>query len=422
MKSDDDCPSARKVFVFCKRRTKTYDVALRRKGKYMNSIYLDHAATTPLSQKAFDAMKPYFSDVFGNANSQHAYGRDGAKAVNDARQLIAKCIGAKPGEIYFTACGTESDNWAIKGIALQNVSKGKHIITSQIEHPAVYTTCKQLEKYGWEVTYLPVDNEGFVSPADLENAIRPDTVLVSIMYANNEIGTIEPVKQLCEIAHKHGVLFHTDAVQATGAVRYDVKDLGVDLLSMSAHKFYGPKGMGVLYVRNGIRIEKLLTGGEQERAHRGGTTNTPGVVGMATALEEALSTLEKDDAYVASLRDHFVERVLNEIDDIYYNGAKDTSKRLPNNANFSFRYIEGESILFSLDLAGISASSGSACSSGSLEPSRTLLAIGVPVGTAHGSIRFTFGKHNTMEEVDYTVDELVKIVKRLRDMSPLYKR
>lgn len=309
-----------------------------------------------------------------------------------------------------------------KALLCKTCKKGKHIITTQIEHPAIYTTCKQLEKYGWEVTYLPVDGEGFVSAEDLEKAIRPDTVLVSVMYANNEIGTIEPIKQLCEIAHAHGVLFHTDAVQATGAVRYDVKDLGVDLLSMSAHKFYGPKGMGVLYVRNGIRIEKLLTGGEQERAHRGGTTNTPGVVGMAAALDDALATLEEDDAYVASLRDHFVDRVTKEIDEIYYNGAKDTSKRLPNNANFSFRYIEGESILFSLDLAGISASSGSACSSGSLEPSRTLLAIGVPVGTAHGSIRFTFGKHNTMEEVDYTVDELVKIVKRLREMSPLYKK
>lgn len=388
----------------------------------MENIYLDHAATTPLSPKAFEAMKPYFSDIYGNANSQHVFGRDAAKGVNDARQLLANCIGAKPSEVYFTSCGTEADNWAVKGIALQNIEKGKHIITSVIEHPAIYTTCKQLEKYGWEVTYLPVDNEGFVSVDDLEKAIRPDTVLVSIMFANNEIGTIEPIKELCEVAHKHGVLFHTDAVQATGAVKYNVKDLGVDLLSMSAHKFYGPKGMGMLYVRNGIRIEKLLTGGEQERSHRGGTSNVPGIVGMATALDEALATIEEDDKYVASLRDHFVERVLNEIDDIYYNGAKDTSKRLPNNANFSFRYIEGESILFSLDLAGISASSGSACSSGSLEPSRTLLSIGVPVGTAHGSIRFTFGKHNTMEQVDYTVDELVRIVKRLRDMSPLYKK
>ncbi len=388
----------------------------------MKNIYLDHAATTPLSQKAFEAMQPYFSEIYGNANSQHVFGRDGAKAVNEARQTMAECIGAKPSEVYFTSCGTEADNWAIKGIALQMQDKGKHIITSVIEHPAVYTTCKQLEKFGWQVTYLPVDGEGFVSADDLEKAIRDDTVLVSIMYANNEIGTVQPIKELCETAHRHGVLFHTDAVQATGAFKYDVKELGVDMLSLSAHKFYGPKGVGALYVRNGLRIEKLLTGGEQERAHRGGTTNVPGVVGMAVALKDALSTVEEDSRYVASLRDRFVKRVCDEIDEILYNGAKDTSKRLPNNANFSFRYIEGESILFSLDLAGISASSGSACSSGSLEPSRTLLSIGVPVGTAHGSIRFTFGKQNTVEDVDYTVDELVKTVARLRAMSPLYKK
>lgn len=388
----------------------------------MKNIYLDHAATTPLSKKAFEAMQPYFSDIYGNANSQHVFGRDGAKAVNEARQTMAECIGAKPSEVYFTSCGTEADNWAIKGTALQMQYKGKHIITSVIEHPAVYTTCKQLEKFGWQVTYLPVDGEGFVSEDDLEKAIREDTVLVSIMYANNEIGTVQPIKELCEIAHRHGVLFHTDAVQATGAFKYDVKELGVDMLSLSAHKFYGPKGVGALYIRNGLRIEKLLTGGEQERAHRGGTTNVPGVVGMSVALKDALSTVEEDSRYVASLRDRFVKRVCDEIDEILYNGAKDTAKRLPNNANFSFRYIEGESILFSLDLAGISASSGSACSSGSLEPSRTLLSIGVPVGTAHGSIRFTFGKHNTVEDVDYTVDELVKTVARLRAMSPLYKK
>lgn len=388
----------------------------------MKRIYLDHAATTPLSQKAFEAMKPYFSDMFGNANSQHAFGRDGAKAVTEARQTIADCIGAKPSEIYFTSSGTEADNWAIKGIAAQLLDKGKHIVTSVIEHPAVYTTCKQLEKFGFEVTYLPVDGEGFVSADDLDKAIREDTVLVSVMFANNEIGTVQPIKQLCEVAHKHGVLFHTDAVQATGAIKYDVKELGVDLLSMSAHKFCGPKGMGALYVRNGLRIEKLLTGGEQERAHRGGTTNTPGVVGMAVALKEAVENIDETAKYVGELRNRFVSKVLENIDEIYFNGAKDMSKRLYNNANFSFRYIEGESILFSLDLAGICASSGSACSSGSLEPSRTLLAIGVPVGTAHGSIRFTFGKENTVDDVDYVVDELVKTVEKLRAMSPLYKK
>ncbi len=388
----------------------------------MKNIYLDNAATTPLSEKAFEAMKPYFTDVFGNANSQHAFGREAAKAVADARQTIAECIGAKPSEIYFTSCGTEADNWALKGIASQLKDKGEHIVTSVIEHPAIHTACKQLEKYGWEITYLPVDGQGFVSARDLENALREDTVLVSIMYANNEIGTVQPIGELCEIAHKHGVLFHTDAVQATGAIKYDVKELGVDLLSMSAHKFYGPKGMGALYVRNGLRIEKLLAGGEQERAHRGGTTNTAGAVGMAVALKDAVDHMEENAKYVGGLRDRFVSKVLERIDDIYYNGAKDNSKRLYNNANFSFRYIEGESILFSLDLAGICASSGSACSSGSLEPSRTLLAIGVPIGTAHGSIRFTFGKNNTVEDVDYTVDELVKTVEKLRAMSPLYKK
>ncbi len=387
----------------------------------MKSIYLDHAATTPLSKKALEAMEPYFCETYGNPNSQHVYGREAAKAVAEARQKIAACIGARPSEVYFTSCGTEADNWAIKGAAAQYRDKGRHIITSVIEHPAVYSTCKQLEKYGYEVTYLPVDGEGFVSPESLEGAIREDTVLVSVMYANNEIGTIEPIKELCEIAHRHGALFHTDAVQATGAIRYDVKDLGVDMLSMSAHKFYGPKGMGALYIRNGLRMEKFMTGGEQERAHRGGTSNTPGIVGMSVALEEAMSTLESDGKYVAKIRDRFVKKVLDNIDEIYYNGPKDASRRLPNNANFSFRYIEGESILYSLDLAGISASSGSACSSGSLEPSRTLLSIGVPIGTAHGSIRFSFGKHNTEEEADYAVDELIKTVKRLRAMSPLYK-
>ncbi len=388
----------------------------------MKNIYLDHAATTPVSKEVFDAMQPYFTEYFGNPNSQHAFGRDGAKAVNEAREKLARAIGAKTNEIYFTSCGTEADNWAVKGTAFGLQSKGKHIITSVIEHPAIYSTCKQLEQYGFEVTYLDVDNEGFVSPEALKKAMRDDTILVSIMYANNEIGTVQPIKELAEIAHAGGALFHTDAVQATGAIAYDIKDLGVDMLSMSAHKFYGPKGVGVLYLRNGIKIDKFMTGGEQERNHRGGTTNTPGVVGIAEALDIAVKNVEKDEKYVQGLRDHFVERVLNEVSDVKFNGTTDFSRRLPNNANFSFKYIEGESILFSLDLAGIAASSGSACSSGSLEPSRTLLAIGVPVGLAHGSIRFTFGKANTMEDVDYTVDKLVEIVQKLRAMSPLYKK
>ena len=388
----------------------------------MERIYLDHAATTPLLKEAFDAMYPYFSNQFGNANSQHGFGRDGAGAVLDARQRIAKCLGAKPNEIYFTSGGTEADNWAIKGTALALKDKGNHIITTKIEHSAIYTTCKQLEKYGFEVTYLDVDSDGFVSTDSLERAINDTTILVSIMYANNEVGTIEPIKELAEVAHKHKVLFHTDAVQATGAVRYDVKDLGVDMLSFSGHKFYGPKGIGGLYIRSGLKIEKLIIGGEQERTNRGGTTNVPAVVGMAKALEVALENLDKNNEYVQSLRNRFVEKVSSQVDEIYFNGpkAKDYDKRLPNNASFSFRYIEGESILYSLDLVGVCASSGSACSSGSLEPSRTLLAIGVPVGTAHGTIRFSFGKNNTVEEVDYAVEQLVAIVNRLRAMSPLY--
>lgn len=389
----------------------------------MERIYLDHAATTPLSKEAFDAMYPYFSNQFGNANSQHGFGRDGASAVLSARESIAKSLGAKPNEIYFTSGGTEADNWAIKGVAFALKDKGNHIITTKIEHSAIYTTCKQLEKYGYEVTYLDVDEEGFVSVDSLENAIKDNTILVSIMFANNEIGTIEPIKELCQVAHDHKVLFHTDAVQATGAVKYDVKDLGVDLLSFSGHKFYGPKGVGGLYIRSGLKIEKLIIGGEQERTNRGGTTNVPAIVGMAKALEIALQDLEKNNQYVSSLRNRFVEKVMEKVDEIYFNGpkAKDYDKRLPNNASFSFRYIEGESILYSLDLAGICASSGSACSSGSLEPSRTLLSIGVPVGTAHGTIRFTFGKCNTVEQVDYAVEQLVAIVERLRAMSPLYR-
>ena len=389
----------------------------------MERIYLDHAATTPLSKEAFDAMYPYFSNQFGNANSQHGFGRDGAGAVLEARQSIASSLGAKPNEIYFTSGGTEADNWAIKGTAFALKDKGNHIITTKIEHSAIYTTCKQLEKFGFEVTYLDVDSDGFVSADDLEKAIKDTTILVSIMYANNEIGTIEPIKELCQVAHNHEVLFHTDAVQATGAVRYDVKDLGVDMLSFSGHKFYGPKGIGGLYIRSGLKIEKLIIGGEQERTNRGGTTNVPAIVGMAKALEIALKDLDKNNEYVSSLRNRFVEKVSIQVDEIYFNGpkAKDYDKRLPNNASFSFRYIEGESILYSLDLAGVCASSGSACSSGSLEPSRTLLAIGVPVGTAHGTIRFTFGKSNTVEEVDYAVEQLVSIVARLRAMSPLYR-
>lgn len=388
--------------------------------KEKNNIYLDHAATTPLNKEVAKKMQCYYTDVFGNANSQHTFGRDAGNAVITAREQVATAIGAKASEIYFTAGGTEADNWAIKGAALALINKGKHIITSKIEHPAIYNSCQQLEKFGFEVTYLDVDGEGFVSVSDLEKAIRNDTVLISIMFANNEIGTIEPIKELAAVAKAHGILFHTDAVQAAGSIAINVKDLGVDMLSLSGHKFYGPKGIGALYIRNGVKIEKLLTGGEQERAHRGGTTNVPAVVGIGEALTIATANMEKNAKIVSALRDRFVKGVKEKLQSIRYNGTEDSTKRLPNNASFSFQYIEGESILYSLDLAGISASSGSACSSGSLDPSRTLLSIGVPVGVAHGTIRFTFGTDNTEEEVDYTIEKLVEIVARLRNMSPLF--
>ena len=385
------------------------------------SIYLDNSATTYTDPEVLAEMLPYFGGVYGNASSQHFFGRDALKAVDTAREQVAKAIGCKPSEVYFTSGGTESDNWAIKGIAHAHSDKGRHIITSVIEHPAVRNTCKALEKEGFEVTYLPVDNEGFISLQDLENAIRKDTILITIMYANNEMGAVQPIKEIGEIAKKHSVAFHTDAVQAVGNLPIDVVKDKIDLLSMSGHKFYGPKGVGVLYKRNGLKIARFMDGGEQERNLRASTINTPAIVGIGKAIELAVANMEKNNAHIAKLRDYFVAQALEKIDDIYYNGPKDTSKRLPSNANFSFEYIEGESILMRLDMAGIAVSSGSACSSGSLEPSYVLLSIGVPIEVAHGSIRFSFGKNNTMEEVDYTVEELVKTVKVLRELSPLVK-
>lgn len=383
-------------------------------------IYLDHAATTPLDKEVLNEMIPYFSENFGNANSQHTYGQKAASAVVKAREEVAECLNAKPSEIYFTSGGTEADNWAIKGTALAFKEKGNHVITSKIEHSAIYASCKQLETMGFEVTYLDVSEDGFVAPDDLRKAITDKTILVSVMFANNEMGAIQPIKELAKVAHERDVVFHTDAVQAAGALHIDVKDLGVDLMSVSGHKFYGPKGIGCLYIRSGLKMERLITGGEQERSKRGGTTNVPAVVGMGKALKKATAEIDKNAEYVSSLRDRFIEKVESRISDIKFNGPR--HDRLPNNASFSFRYIEGESILFSLDLKGVCASSGSACSSGSLEPSRTLLAIGTPVGLAHGTIRFSFGKHNTVEEVDKTVDILVEEVERLRAMSPLYKK
>lgn len=387
----------------------------------MKEIYFDHAATTKLDERVLKKMLPYFTEYYGNANSQHGIGREAQKAVDEARDEIATLIGAKPSEIYFTSGGTEADNWVLRGVCRTLAHKGKHVITTKIEHAAMLTTAKELEKDGFEFTFIGVDKEGFVDLEELKKAIRPDTILISCMYANNEVGTIEPIKEIVEIAHSHGILCHTDAVQAMGAMRINVKDLGVDMMSFSAHKFNGPKGMGALYIKTGVTVGRLISGGHQERTRRGGTTNVPGVVGFAEALRLTYETLDEDAKYVASLRDRFIKRVTEEIPYVKLNGPKDGTKRLPNNADFSFEYIEGESILFSLDLAGIAVSSGSACSSGSLEPSHVLLALGVPEELAHGSIRFTFGKENTVEEVDYTVDKLKEIVDRLRKMSPLFK-
>ena len=392
-----------------------------RKGEKMQErkIYFDHAATTPVCKEALEKMLPYFTEIYGNPNSQHAYGRESAKAVDEARDSIAKIINAKPSEVYFTAGGTESDNWALRGVANANKNKGKHIIISPIEHAAMLVTAKALEKNGFEIEFMKVDSEGLVDLEHLKSIVRKDTIFVGCMLANNEVGTIEPIKEIAQIAHSVGAVCFTDAVQAAGVLKIDVKDLGVDIMSMSSHKIYGPKGVGALYIRNGVKVESILTGGHQERMKRGGTTNVPAIVGFAKAFEIANDELDKNFAYVSSLRDHFIDRVLAEVPFVKLNGPR--KNRLPANADFSFKFIEGESILFSLDLAGICVSSGSACSSGSLEPSHVLLSLGLPEELAHGSIRFSFGKHNTIEEVDYAVETIKSAVKRLREMSPLFK-
>lgn len=383
-------------------------------------VYIDHASTTPCDKRVVDAMLPYFTDEFGNADSQHFYGRETAKAVAEARATIARLIGAAPNEVYFTASGSEADNWALKGtaLAMRDRGKGNHIIISAIEHHAILTSAEWLEKNGFVVTKLPVGPNGIVDPQSLRDAIDDQTTLVSVMYVNNEVGTIQPVRELCKIAHEHGALFHTDCVQAMPYIHIDVKELGADMISMSGHKFYGPKGVGALYIRNGVKIEKLVSGGGQERSQRGGTTNTPAVVGMAKALELAVATMDEDNAHIAAVRDHFVERVMKEIPYVRFNG--DMQHRVPSCANFSFEYVEGEGILMSLDIKGVAVSSGSACSSGSLDPSHVLLAMGVPIEISHGSIRFSFGKDNTMEEADYAVDVLKETIAKLRIMSPLY--
>lgn len=386
----------------------------------MKRIYLDHAATTGLDATVLSKMAPYFSEIFGNANSQHSFGREAVGGVDEARDTIASLIGAKPNEIYFTSGGTEADNWAIRGAAHANRARGNHLIVSAVEHPAMLTTAKELEKEGFEVTLAPVDEFGTVDVGQLEKSIRPETIFIGVMAANNEIGTLQPLAEISEIAQRRKILFFTDAVQAAGAIPLDVNAPRVDMMSISGHKFYGPKGVGALYIRSGVKTGRILTGGHQERGMRGGTTNVPGVVGMAEALRLAVAKLDENAAYVSSLRDRFIARVQKEIPFVKLNGHPEN--RLPSNANFSFRYVEGESLLFSLDLAGIAVSSGSACSSGSLEPSHVLLATGMSEGLAHGSLRFSFGKENTAEDVDYTVDKLKEIVVKLRNLSPLFPK
>ena len=383
----------------------------------MDRIYLDNAATTAVSPEVLTAMLPYFTECYGNPSSIHSTGRDAHKAVDAARRQVAAAINADPAEIYFTAGGSESDNWAIKGTAFAKRDKGNHIITTAIEHHAVLHTCQWLEKQGFEVTYLPVDENGLVSVEDVEKAITDKTILISIMAANNEIGTIEPIAEIGALARSKGILFHTDAVQAVGAIPLDVKAMNIDMLSMSGHKFHGPKGIGALYVRKGVRLDTLIAGGAQERGKRAGTENLPGIVGIGKAIEIATRDMEANAERMTRLRDKLIHGILEEIPDVRLNGHP--TRRLPNNVNVSVRYIEGEALLLRLDLAGIAGSSGSACTSGSLDPSHVLLAIGLPHEIAHGSLRLSLGTDTTEAEIDEVLDKLPGIVKNLRDMSPL---
>ena len=383
----------------------------------MDRIYLDNAATTAVSPEVLEAMLPYFTQCFGNPSSIHSTGRDARRVVDAARRKVAAAIGAQPQEIYFTAGGSESDNWAIKGTAFSRKSRGNHIITSAIEHHAVLHTCAWLEKQGFEVTYLPVDEFGRVRVEDVEKAITDKTILITIMAANNEIGTIQPIAEIGKLAHDKGILFHTDAVQAIGAMPIDVSAMNIDLLSMSGHKFHGPKGIGALYIRKGVKIDQYLHGGAQERGQRAGTENLAGIVGMGKAIEIATQHLEENAARLTVLRDKLIDGILAEIPDVRLNGHR--TQRLPNNVNVSVRYVEGEALLLRLDLAGIAGSSGSACTSGSLDPSHVLLAIGLPHEIAHGSLRLSLGTDTTEAEIDEVLDKLPGIVKNLRDMSPL---
>ena len=382
-------------------------------------IYLDNAATTKTAPEVVDAMLPYFSEYYGNASTIYSLGAESKKAMDHARQTIADSLGAKPEEIYFTAGGSESDNWALKATAEAYASKGKHIITTKIEHHAILHTCEYLEKRGFEITYLNVDRDGLISLDELKAAIRPDTILISVMFANNEIGTIEPIAEIGEIAKEHGVLFHTDAVQAYAQVPIHVDEMHIDMLSASGHKLNGPKGIGFLYIRKGVKIRSFVHGGAQERSRRAGTENIPGIVGLGAAVERAMRIMDSKTRKEIELRDYLIGRLENEIPHCWLNGHR--TKRLPNNINFSFLFIEGESMLIMLDMNGICASSGSACTSGSLDPSHVLLAIGLKHEEAHGSLRLTLSEDSTKEEMDIVAEEVKKIVQRLRDMSPLYE-
>ena len=382
-------------------------------------IYLDNAATTKTAPEVVDAMLPYFSEYYGNASTIYSLGAESKKAMDHARQTIADSLGAKPEEIYFTDGGSESDNWALKATAEAYASKGKHIITTKIEHHAILHTCEYLEKRGFEITYLNVDRDGLISLDELKAAIRPDTILISVMFANNEIGTIEPIAEIGEIAKEHGVLFHTDAVQAYAQVPINVDEMHIDMLSASGHKLNGPKGIGFLYIRKGVKIRSFVHGGAQERSRRAGTENIPGIVGLGAAVERAMRIMDTKTRKEIELRDYLIGRLENEIPHCWLNGHR--TKRLPNNINVSFLFIEGESMLIMLDMKGICASSGSACTSGSLDPSHVLLAIGLKHEEAHGSLRLTLSEESTKEEMDIVAEEVKKIVQRLRDMSPLYE-
>ncbi|MGN0437885.1 MAG: cysteine desulfurase NifS [Lachnospiraceae bacterium] len=382
-------------------------------------IYLDHAATTATNGEVLKEMMPYFSEVYGNPSSVYSFSQKSKAVITSCRDTIAETIGAKSNEIYFTAGGSESDNWALKATAEAYREKGKHIITTKIEHHAILHTAKYLEQLGFEITYLDVDEYGVVKLQDLKNAIRPDTILISVMFANNEIGTIEPIKEIGAIAKENHILFHTDAVQAYGQIPIDVDELNIDMLSVSGHKINGPKGIGFLYIRTGVKIRSFIHGGGQERARRAGTENVPGIVGLAKAATMAVNSMEERTAKERKLRDYLINRLLTEIPYARLNGH--LTNRLPNNVNVSFQFIEGESMLIMLDMKGVCASSGSACTSGSLDPSHVLLAIGLPHEIAHGSLRLTLGEENTKEEIDYVVDNMKEIVEKLRMMSPLYE-